>query len=158
LSKVKDRIPNKFSKTIQESGLIKYLTNAYLIAAKHEVLDALIAGFNQKIQKLNASKASRDAAQAKRDAELIVLDPDDFGVDPHSIVEPVDENAVVPTTRQGPGKIFDVNQPLQESKEDPEKAENARKTLLTEGWNKMSDKSMKNSKNAKPDDFTLLIG
>ena len=96
--------------------------------------------------------------QAKKDAELIVLDPKDFGVDQNAIVEPVDENVVVPTTKQGPGKIYDINQQIQENKEDKQDAANARKNLLTEGWNKMSDRSIKNSKNAKPDDFTLLIG
>lgn len=160
LTKIKDRIPNKFSATLRDSGLITHLRNAYLVAAKVEVLEALIKGFEQKLQRLNASAKAKDAAEAKKEAELIVLDPADFGVDPNEMTQALEEmSPVVPTMRNGPGKIAQVVEETEACALDEQvNSYSSKKEVLKESWKKVADRSTSPNKNIKPDDFTLLMG
>lgn len=159
LTKIQDRIPNKFSKTIHESGLITQLRNAYVITAKIEVLEALVKGFEQKLQRLAASAKSKDAIQAKKDAELIVLDPADFGVEPNEATQSLDEmNAVVPVMKTGPGKIAQIAEEADSCVLDEQvNSYTTKKTVLKESWKKVATRSSPD-KNIKPDDFNLLMG
>jgi hypothetical protein len=157
LQKIKGRIPNKFDEVVKV--LSHDIKNALLVMGKIEVINALGEGFTKKLQRLNATKSSKDAAQAKRDAEIIVLDPKDFGVSPEEPTQSLEENKVVPRMKAGPGKIAEEVETQDESKLDEQVNSFAKnKEHLKESWSKVAGRSSKPSKDVKPDDFTLLMG
>ena len=99
--------------------------------------------------------------RAKQDAELIVLDPADFGVSVEEPTSALDERQVVPTMMTGPGKIAQLHE--DEDTDDGIMDESINrysrnKKLMNESWSKVAANSSKPNKNIKPDDFTLLMG
>jgi hypothetical protein len=69
--------------------------------------------------------------------------------------EPVNES-VIPRTKHGPGKIFDVNSTVDENVETVQDANKKKLKGINEGWEAYKKKNTPNKQ--KPNDFTLLMG
>lgn len=158
--------------------IVQHLYNIFKKVAELEVFEAVNKGLEQKLQRVRASMKS---GQKQDEIPLVILDADsteNVNLSPEELNAifqklrkegiVVDNKQAVPEVREaftprigcGPGKVVDmsvVNQ-LSENKVSEVDKATKRKTILSESWNKMAEKSVQSAKNAKPDDFTLLMG
>jgi hypothetical protein len=160
--------------------IVQHLYNIFRKVAELEVFEAVNKGLEQKLQRVRASMKSQ---QKQEDIPLVIIDADsteNANLTPEELdaivqrlrkegiindnkpAEPEIKEVFTPRTASGPGKVVDVNDMSQisESEKNDQEADKAthRKTVLTEGWNKIANRSIKTAKNVKPDDFTLLMG
>jgi hypothetical protein len=160
--------------------IVQHLYNIFRKVAELEVFEAVNKGLEQKLQRVRASMKSK---QKQEDIPLVIIDADsteNANLTPEELdailqrlrkegiindnkpAEPEIKEVFTPRTASGPGKVVDVNDMSQiyESEKNDLEADKAthRKTVLTEGWNKIANRSIKAAKNVKPDDFTLLMG
>lgn len=160
--------------------IVQHLYNIFRKVAELEVFEAVNKGLEQKLQRVRASMKS---GQKQEEIPLVIIDADsteNANLTPEeldAILQKLrkegvigDNKPVVPEVKEeftprvgcGPGKVVDVNMVnhLSESNTIDKETDKAskRKTILSESWNKISERSIKSAKTAKPDDFTLLMG